>query len=275
MTFQKFELPISKNSHNQIFPLPENNHYQNIQKMRVEPKAKALLDIPGALLAVFAPNTPSVVAFEHEPLEIKKNVRDLDFVIRPLKSFEADDFISHRAPKIRALAKKWKAETHAKRPYEIVEAFYYQVLNFLEYGSPTLGLYTWKEALNSKVTDCGGFATLLASVLQAEGLVCRIAVGHLYRRGWKTKLKMLLRQKLTFADVTMHAWLEVQETNGEWCPLDPSVEWKRLHGQSKRLGGLGHTAADRLLLSFGHQHLVNYKNKPQTFPLLQHIESLG
>ncbi|GIW63360.1 MAG: hypothetical protein KatS3mg091_162 [Patescibacteria group bacterium] len=49
----------------------------------------------------------------------------------------------------------------------------------------------------------------------------------------------------------MHAWLETQLPNKVWFPMDPSLEWKRKKGLTKRQGGFGYIPADRLVVSFG------------------------
>lgn len=71
----------------------------------------------------------------------------------------------------------------------------------------------------------------------------------------------------------MHAWLEVSTVDG-WFPLDPSVEWKRIHNLSKRQGGFGFIPNDRLVVSYGHNIKVFINQKSYSFPILQHPEKI-
>jgi hypothetical protein len=49
-------------------------------------------------------------------------------------------------------------------------------------------------------------------------------------------------------------------TNSWWVliPLDPAVDWRYRHGQSQRFAAFANLPADRLLISYGHNHQLTY-----------------
>ena len=118
---------------------------------------------------------------------------------------------------------------------ERVRACNEYVKSRLTYGAPIPGLYSATQALELPAVDCGGYATLLVSLLIACGIPARIVSGF-WLDGGKN---------------TMHAWAEAQVAPGVWLPLDPSVESLRHAGRSKKIAAPGEIGSDRLRLSVG------------------------
>jgi len=145
-----------------------------------------------------------------------------------------------------------------------------KTLEYLSYGQAIEGLHPYSQALKEKVTDCGGFATFLLTLLQTQGLVGRLAVGYLIKDTYLQKLKKQLKLSYRWSDLVMHAWLEIQTTDGDWFPLDPAVDWRYRHGKSRRFADFTHLPADRLLISYGHNHHLTYFNQKYHWPILQY-----
>ncbi len=106
------------------------------------------------------------------------------------------------------------------------------VIGYLSYGNPIDGLYTAKEAREKRVVDCGGFDTLLQDELQKKGIQSNVVAGF-------------------WSDGKMHAWLEIEGT----IPVDPSVEYLRRQGRTKKSGRLGFVGSDRIAISSGGEFL--------------------
>lgn len=109
------------------------------------------------------------------------------------------------------------------------------VASRLVYGNPIIGLYPFSAALEKEKVDCGGFDTLLVSLLMAAGIPARIVSG--FFAGYKENL--------------MHAWVEALLPDGNWFPLDPSMEKLSREGKTKKSGKIGFTGSDRVALSIG------------------------
>lgn len=109
------------------------------------------------------------------------------------------------------------------------------VITYLEYGNPISGLYTCPEALDKKHVDCGGFATLFASLAIAIGVPCRIVSG--FWAGYKKS--------------SMHAWVEFMLPDGNWIAADPSVEQLFRRGRTSKSGQFGFVGSDRIAFSYG------------------------
>jgi hypothetical protein len=135
------------------------------------------------------------------------------------------------------------------------EAFNY-VVSELNYGSSTTGLYTYKDALRKKEVDCGGFATLLISLLGAARIPARLAVGFL-----KTTAR--------YNNLSMHVWVEVLLPDGSVYPIDAANHWRRNRGKTSRWGGLGYISSDHLVFSYGEAQSLNIEGVEYQFPLLQ------
>jgi hypothetical protein len=110
-------------------------------------------------------------------------------------------------------------------PPEIIRANEF-VIEYLTYGNPIDGLYTAREAREKRIVDCGGFDTLLQDELKKEGFKSTVISGF-----WN--------------DGKMHAWIEIDGG----IPADPSVEYLRRHGRTKKSGELGFVGSDRIAIS--------------------------
>lgn len=109
------------------------------------------------------------------------------------------------------------------------------VVSRLVYGNPIIGLYPFSAALEKEKVDCGGFATILVSLLIAAGIPARIVSG--FFAGYKENL--------------MHAWVEALLPDGNWFPLDPSMEKLSREGKTKKSGRIGFVGSDRVAFSTG------------------------
>lgn len=272
----KFSLEFPKNRGELlIFSLPQTNHYQNIFKINLIPprKWKTVKDKQwGNKILVLTLNDvkkKSMINFQINPksfkISINKNYKLSDY--QKIKIFP-NRFISGQDNKIRQIAKKiiGKEQNLAK----IIKKLYNFTLNYLYYGRPITGLYSYKQAMEERVTDCGGFSTFLASLLQSLNIPCRLVVGFIIKKDILKKfLSMLHVSCYMFHHLTIHAWLEVLLPDNSWFPLDPSIDWRRRKGLSKRQGGFGIIPADRLVTSFGCDFNIKVNNKNFTIDLLQ------
>jgi len=139
----------------------------------------------------------------------------------------------------------------------VSKRIYEYVVNSLEYGKPIEGLYSLEDALSGKPVDCGGFSSLLASLFRSVSVPSRIVSGF-----WADG-------RFSEASKKMHAWVEILLPNGEWFPLDPSVDYLRRHGRSKRVGGFGETGSDRIIFSFGSDLSIKADGREFNVDILQ------
>ncbi len=105
------------------------------------------------------------------------------------------------------------------------------VIEYLTYGNPIDGLYTAQEARDKRVVDCGGFDTLLQDELKKKDIESNVVAGF-------------------WSDGNMHAWLEIGT-----IPADPSMEYLRKHGRTRKSGMLGFVGSDRIAFSTGNPFL--------------------
>ena len=110
------------------------------------------------------------------------------------------------------------------------------VISYLTYGNPIDGLYTAQEAREKRVVDCGGFDSLLQDELKKKGIESKIVAG--FWAGYETN--------------GMHAWLEIGD-----IPADPSMEYLRRKGRTRKSGKLGFVGSDRIAFSIGEPFLQN------------------
>ena len=275
MKFRKFAFNIPTKNKLAVFALPQSNHYQNIKDLKFTPSIKVKKVNSGTKIVIWEKTDIISLSFHHAPIAINKKLSEVIIAQKSDKNFfNRDQFINCEDKYMKKLAQTWINKTFVKSPNDIMELMYQNTLNFLTYGNPIPGLYTYKDAYHQKVTDCGGFSTFLATLLQTQGIVCRLVSGFIYKKGLFQKAKEMLGSPKSLIDVSIHAWLEVMQEDGEWFPADPSVEWRRINKQSTRIGGLGKTGADRLVVSFGHNFLLTIKNKGYKFPLLQNPISI-
>lgn len=168
---------------------------------------------------------------------------------------EENKWINSKDPTIEGLSRKIIGSED--NVLHVIDLFYNYVVNTLTYGDPTEGLYSYKDSLERDRVDCGGFGTLLASLLGNVGIPNRLVVGFCTTDNKSNNL-------------SMHAWNEAYLPDGSVFPLDPSIEWKRKRGQTNRWGGFGYIGSDRVVVSYGVNHHVKISNKEYTFPILQH-----
>lgn len=256
-----------------IFSLPQTNEYQEIMQFSVKPKpANLFFDEWGNTAAVFSDKTN--VEFLYAPKHLNKSIDEkwtlhdykrnklIDFFLKPNR------FISGKDEKVIKLSQSLiKKEQNVLK---IAQTFYDFVLEYLSYGKPTEGLYPYTQALKEKVTDCGGFSTLLLSLFQSVGIPGWLVVGFLIKENIIHKILSTFDLSfLTFDSFSMHAWPEVLLPDDTWFPMDPSIEWKRTHGKSNRDGGFGKIPRDRLVTSFGQDFKFTIGNKKYVIDLLQ------
>ncbi|GIW63048.1 MAG: hypothetical protein KatS3mg090_0874 [Patescibacteria group bacterium] len=174
-------------------------------------------------------------------------------LFKPLDSFDKNliDKINPYDKKIQSLAKQIKTNSIP----EFVLKSYNLVIAKLRYGKPIKGLYSYKQALTLPEVDCGGFCTLLSSILLTRRISVDLAVGQLYSSKSKS--------------TSMHVWLEIPLKTGSIFPLDPSVDWRNKFGLSSRLGGFGKISSYHINLSYGVNHFI--KELDRKIVLIQNV----
>jgi transglutaminase-like putative cysteine protease len=152
----------------------------------------------------------------------------------------------------------------------VVKKLYDFTLEYLTYGKPIDGLYPYSQALNEKITDCGGFSTFLSSLLQSKNIPARLVIGFIIKKNlFLDFLSTFNFCLLTFDSLLIHAWLEILLPDGSFFPLDPSIDWRRKKGLTKRQGGFGFIPDDRLVTSCGCDFDLNINGKNYKIDLLQ------
>lgn len=180
-----------------------------------------------------------------------------------------DGFINPSHPEIKNIAKKLKANSEIQT---VKNAFKFVVEN-LKYDRPIKGLYSVNSALEvlkgkSSGVDCGGFSTLLISILRSLNIPSRLAVGFLIKpKKLNTFLSIFNFAFLIFNFLTMHAWVEVFTKEKGFLSLDPSVYWRYKKGMSKRKTFWSRYFEDRIVFSYGEE--LKFKN--HKIDLLQHV----
>lgn len=142
--------------------------------------------------------------------------------------------LSPEHPEIQKIAYELQATVGRECSLPLIHAINDRVCELLTYASPIPGLYSAREAIETKKVDCGGFDTLFVSLCLACGIPARVVCGF-----W------------TEAEQAMHAWAEAMLPDGTWIPVDPSIEWLRARGRTKRPGEVGYTGSDRVIYSYG------------------------
>ncbi len=259
-----------------IFSLPQTNHYQKISNLKINFANDQLIKEKewGNEVVFFTFNDvekEAKIIFNLKCLNNQKIIDEnllLDNYQNKRFKIINNRFINGNDRVIKKLAADVVSqEKHLKK---VIEKLYYFTLNYLTYGKPTKGLYSYRQALNEKITDCGGFSTFLASLLQSLNIPTRLVVGFLLKNDLMTKLFSNFDfYILNFHSLKMHAWLEAHLPNKSWFPLDPSIEWRRNKCLTKRKGGLGFIPADRLVVSFGCDFKLKSKGKIYQIDLLQ------
>ncbi|OGY59010.1 MAG: hypothetical protein A3E61_02055 [Candidatus Colwellbacteria bacterium RIFCSPHIGHO2_12_FULL_43_12] len=140
----------------------------------------------------------------------------------------------------------------------VLKKIYEYVVNNLKYGNPIDDLYSFEEALSGKPVDCGGFDSLLGSLYMSLGIPARIVSGF-----WAGEMEVQAHKK-------MHAWLEILLPNDVWFPLDPSVDYLRRQGRTKKSGGFGEVGSDRIAFSVGSDIPLRIGDTEKTYDIFQH-----
>lgn len=159
--------------------------------------------------------------------------------------------IDTRDPRILALATE--AKKRASDLSLILRNINEYVIGRLRYGNPTTGLYSSADALEKEMVDCGGFDTLFIALVRSIGIPARLVSG--FWAGYQTNI--------------MHAWVEVLLPDGQWMPVDPSVEQLTRNGRAVKGGRLGFAGSNRIIFSYGADIPVQVNDKTVITPLLQ------
>jgi len=258
-----------------LFSLPQSNRYQIISHLKINGKSfKIVKETKWKNKVLLINNNQSSITFSLKSQSIKTKInknfslKSYDKITVPKIYLAPNYFINGLDPKIKSLAKKIIGEE--KNLYQILKKLYQFTLSYLTYGKPTDSLYPYQQALKEKTTDCGGFSTFLASLLQSQNIPCRLVVGFLLPNNFFKKIFSVLNLRyLMLDDLLIHAWLEVLLPNKSFFPLDPAIEWRRIKSLTKRKGGFGFIPADRLIVSFGCEHKIKIRNKIYCIDLLQ------
>jgi len=270
-----------------LFSIPQSSHYHYVSNLKINALKYQLIEEKKWGNKVIVLKDKSEINFTVKPFPFKSSINP-KFTLSsyqktkiPKIYLTPNQFINGKDTKIKSLAKK--VLDQEKNLLTVVKKLYDFTLEYLTYGKPIDGLYPYSQALNEKITDCGGFSTFLASLLQSQNIPSRLVVGFLIKR--RSFLKEILSivnlpklifkfQKLevrwlTLDDLLIHAWLEILLPDGSFFPLDPSIEWRRKKGKTQRQGGFGFITADRLVVSYGCDFDLNINGKNYKIDLLQ------
>lgn len=262
-----------------IFSIPQTNHFQLISNLKISPEPDMIVktkynnnrvatfrlnDVKEKVKIQFAAELKTISLEMNSSLTIDNysntTIQQFNNLLHP------DRFINGKDQKIVALATKIVGKE--KRLQRIASKLYDFTVKYLSYGKPIKGLYSYKQTLEDRTTDCGGFSTFLASLLQSLGIPSRLVVGYLINEDIFHKLFPNYFQ-LTTKNLIMHAWLELILPDKQWFPLDPSIEWRRGKRLTKRKGGFGYIPADRIITSFGQDYKIDLDHKKYSADLLQ------
>ncbi len=253
----KLSLKKKKSASWLIFSLPQTNQYQVISDFKIVPKPTQIIKDERFFNNIACFDNPnSQISFKYKGLAINKKISNHLKIgeyhrIKTLRKFR---FINGNDKHIKQMAKKVVGQSIILN--DVITKLYKFTLGYLTYGKPIDGLYSYSQAMEEKITDCGGFSTFLASLLESKGIACRLVVGFLVKTNF-------------FGKLSIHAWLEARLPDHSWFPLDPSIEWRRARGLSSRQGGFGYIPDDRLVVSYGEDFNLKIKGKIYQFDLLQ------
>ena len=265
-----------------IFAIPRSNSYQQISNLQIQPQPNiTILDEWGNEVIILNDVKNFSLNFDYQgkTFKVLKNklqsfsLTDYQKKMNQEKlSFftQSNRFIHPYHPKIRALAGKIVGQE--KNLFQIAKKIYLFVLDYLIYDNPIEGLYSDLESLEKKKVDCGGFSTLSISILNSLNIPARLVVGFIIKKNFlKSILEKFYVLSFTFADLFIHAWLEVLLPDNSWFPIDLSIEWRRNHGLSKREGGFGIIPNDRLVLSYGCDLKYKIEKEKYNLDIIQKI----
>lgn len=168
-----------------------------------------------------------------------------------VRALQPNRFIHPTRSDIRELARKIAGTE--RRVILILQRLNSYVSQNIVYGNPIPGLYSDEQALNERVVDCGGFASLYCSLAISLGIPSRIVSGF-----WAGYPKN-----------RMHAWAESLLPNGVWIPVDPSIENLRERGVTRKSGRFGYLGSDRIVLSRGCDFVIDIDGKKIQTDILQ------
>jgi len=274
---KNFLLNFSSFNKNQVvFSLPQSFHYHQISNLKINSKNFQIIDEKKWGNKVVILKDKSEIIFTLKSFSFKSLINSnftLDSYQKtkiPKNYLTPNRFINGNNYKIKSLAKKVIGKE--KNLSKIAKKLYDFTLEFLTYGKPIDGLYPYSQALNEKITDCGGFSTFLASLYQSLNIPSRLVVGFLIKKNFiKDFLNKFYVTSYTFHDLFMHAWLEILLPDGNFFPLDPSIEWRKNKGLTKRKGDFGFIPNDRLVVSYGCDFDLKIDEKNYKIDLLQKI----
>jgi len=270
----KLNLPLFYKKQFIIFSLPQSSPYHQILDLKINSKNYQIIDEKKWGNKVVVLKDKSKITFTAKPLPFKSSINP-NFSLSsyqktkiPKIFLTPNRFINGNDPKIKSLVKKVLGqETNL---LTVVKKLYDFTLEYLTYGKPIDGLYPYSQALNEKITDCGGFSTFLGSLLQSKKIPSRLVVGFIIKKNlFIDFLSNFNFCVLTFNFLLIHAWLEILLPDGSFFPLDPSIEWRRKKGQTQKQGGFGFIPADRLVTSYGCDFELKIDGKNYKIDLLQ------
>ena len=246
-----------------VFSLPATNQYQTIDNLRINPSSSAQIKDKRWGNRVII--NGSSVSFLHHPKVVNQEISEKFFLndYQDVSSYIfTDRFINGQDKKIVSLVRKIIYQE--KNLKKIARKLYDFILKYLTYGEPYEGLYSYKQALEEKATDCGGFSTLLISFFQSLNIPSRLVVGYQLK---PSLIKSFLSKThivseifvLTFRSLYPHVWVELRLPDGKWFPLD----------LTSSPHGFGFIPADRLVLSYGEDLELNVKEKKYRIDILQ------
>ncbi len=273
-TSKQFSLVLQKKKGNIcISGIPKTNQYQTIDKLVFSPRPIIVKESKWKNeIAVFTLDDVKdniKISFRHQSKKISQTINSLLLLKNYPSKVISDRFINGKDINIVGLTKRIiKSEN---RIGIVAKTLYNFSLEYLTYGKPIEGLHPYSQALKEKMTDCGGFSTFLLSLFQSVGIPGRLVVGFIIKDNVVSKILSTFDFGLwTFDSLLIHAWLEIQLPDNSWFPMDPSVEWRRNHSQSKRQGGFGLIPNDRLVVSVGEDFKIKIDNKIYQTDIFQH-----
>jgi len=258
-----------------VFGIPKSNQYQIIKNVLFDPKPIYIQSMNpwDNNISVFSLRNIKdkiTVSFSTQPISIQKEIHS---------SWTLDDYyvkkISHNRfinGDDRQIKQQVKNVLHNEKNIVVIaQKLYQHTLKHLIYGHPILGLYSYSQVLQNQTTDCGGFSTYLLSLFQSIGILGRLVVGFVIKKSVHSSLLPFMNlQSLNFNSLLMHTWIEIQLPDESWFPIDPSMEWRRTKGLTKRLGGFGVVPDDRLVISYGEDFKVNIDGNKFIIDIIQH-----
>lgn len=198
---------------------------------------------------------PNAFSFEKSDFRLD-DYRDVKSVSEYQLYLFSDYYLNGRDEKIKLLAEKTVGRE--QRVIEVARKLYEFTIDYLTYGNPIKGLYSFKEAMAKREVDCGGFASFLGSLCMAKGIPSRIVAGF-----WAA------HHNHNNGQPPMHAWLEFMLPDGRWLPADPSVGHLFARGRTNKSGGFGFVGSDRIIFSRGSDILLEIEDKKIAIDILQ------